>query len=114
MCGPLAPVSDGGLQLFAMLFRLIEHLGSLLDQMMAVCVTLLAKPKGGYRGIGIMPSLHRVWNRCHRDICRTWEQEHTRGYIAFAAASSHVDAVWRQAFAVQEARKQERPVVGSL
>ena len=38
-----------------------------------VVVLLLPKPDGGFRPIGLLPHLPRVWMRVRRDVARCWE-----------------------------------------
>eukprot|EP00959_Pyramimonas_sp_CCMP1952_P019670 415806-Pyramimonas_sp.AAC.1 len=76
----------------------MEATGSLPVQLSWVLVALLAKPCGGFRPIGIVPSWYRVWGRCRRFEALRWEIQHSRPYWAAGAHRGAGDVVWRQAF----------------
>ena len=67
---------------------------------------LLPKAKGGYRTIGVMLAIQRLWSRARRIEADEWEHRNFRAYFAAGSGSSPVDIVWRQAVR-QEARAAE-------
>ncbi len=62
-----------------------------------IVVVLLPKPDGGFRPIGLLPLLPRIWMRARRDVATAWERANKRTYLyAGEAMGAHV-AVWKQA-----------------
>eukprot|EP00959_Pyramimonas_sp_CCMP1952_P204683 4279935-Pyramimonas_sp.AAC.1 len=44
--------------------------------------SLLPKPAGGHRPIGLFSALHRLWARARRPYAERWEAEQQRLYLA--------------------------------
>ncbi len=97
-----AMLSDEGRSVVAAIMEASELLGTVPGQLRLANMPLIAKPKGGYRGIGVLPSLYRVWARARRSEADAWERDNKRAYWSAAKGNSAVDTVWRQA-AKQEA-----------
>ena len=66
-------------------------------QIERVLVALLPKASGGFRPIGLFPSLYRLWGRVRRPMAARWEQSHSRDYFAAGQYAGATDVVWRQA-----------------
>ena len=60
-------------------------------------VSLMEKPQGGYRPIGLFPSLYRVYMKVRQPAFMQWEKEHDRPFFAQGKGRGCVDPVWRQA-----------------
>ncbi len=90
-------LSDPALSVVASMFRCMELLGALPPQLDLVTIPMLPKPKGGFRAIGIFPSLYRLWARTRKPEADAWEEAHRRPYYSAAAGRSAQDTVWRQA-----------------
>ncbi len=99
----LALLCDDGLRVVATILRAVEVLGAWPRQVALITMPLLPKASGGYRAIGVLTALYRVWAKCRRPHADEWERRHSRGYFSAAAGNGPADTVWRQA-ARQEAR----------
>eukprot|EP00972_Heterocapsa_arctica_P097083 14322770-Heterocapsa_arctica.AAC.1 len=75
----------------------METLGTLPTQLRAVLMLLLAKPKGGFRPIGLFSSIYRLWAKARRPYAVAWEEAHWKPYFACGAGRGAEDTVWRQA-----------------
>ena len=62
-----------------------------------VIVVLLPKPDGGFRPIGLIPCLPRVWMRCRRDTAKAWEVKAERSFLYAGAGKGSTIAAWKQA-----------------
>ena len=58
-----------------------ERTGQWPDEAGLVVVVLLPKPDGGFRPIGLLPFLPRVWMRVRRDVAQEWERKVDRDPI---------------------------------
>ncbi len=90
-------VSDEGLRALAVLLAAVEAAGKWPSQTALVTMPLIGKPRGGYRGIGKMPALYRIWSKARRPEAVAWEAKHERPFFAASAGAGPIDAVYRQA-----------------
>ena len=90
---------DEGLEAVGKLLQIIETLGGWPRQTALVSTVLLPKPKGGWRGIGLFPALHRLYTRSCQPIFRQWELQTWRPYFAATSGKGPERVVWRQALA---------------
>ncbi len=97
-----ALLCDDALDALSHLLLAVEMTGRWPSQIGLVPMPLIPKPKGGYRGIGILPGLYRLWAKARRPMAEAWERDNPRGYLAAAIGSGALGAVWRKA-ARQEA-----------
>ena len=58
-----------------------EREGRWPRQVGIVVVVLLPKPDGGFRPIGLLPHLPRIWMRARRDEAKQWEVQCDRPYL---------------------------------
>ncbi|CAK0805345.1 unnamed protein product, partial [Prorocentrum cordatum] len=58
---------------------------------------LLAKPAGGFRNLGLLPELARLWETIRMPYARQWEQAQRRAYDWAAKGRSSERAAWVQA-----------------
>ena len=93
--------SGGALRTVGALLQAVEALGTFPEQIRMAPMALFAKPKGGFIGIGVYPSMCRVWAKARRPYCTQWELSHRRAYVAASMGKSCVDVVWRQSLAAE-------------
>ena len=73
-----------------------EREGRWPDLVAFVSVVLLPKPDGGFRPIGLFPTLIRVWMRLRRDMVDNWEKDNQRSFLyAGRQRGAHI-AAWTQ------------------
>ena len=96
-------ISDEGLQAIADLLSAIEARGVWPRQLRFVQIVLIPKPKGGFRPIGLMSSLYRLWGALRRPVLGAWEATHKLPIFAFGAGRSALSAVWRVALEAEKA-----------
>eukprot|EP00974_Lingulodinium_polyedra_P072908 7056871-Lingulodinium_polyedra.AAC.1 len=58
----------------------------------ALLAVLAAKPKGGYRCLGMYPSWYRVWAKAQRRPVVDWEEEHNMPFFQFCGGGSCIHA----------------------
>ncbi len=90
-----ASLSDDALAVLATLLQAVEVAGMWPRQLRLVVTALLPKPKGGFRPIGIMPALYRLWAKARRPWADAWEERHHRGYLSSARGNGPTDTLWR-------------------
>ncbi len=91
-----ALVGDEGLSVLSVVLAAVEAVGVWPSQTALVTMPLIGKARGGYRGIGKMAALYRVWSKARRPEADKWEAAHDRPFFAAAAGAGPVDAVHRQ------------------
>lgn len=69
----LTPLPLGILQAVLKLLALCEAAGRWPEVVQPVIIVLLAKADGGYRPIGLILALPRIWMRARRAVAREWE-----------------------------------------
>ena len=69
----LLRLSDEALTALAKLLAAMERNGQWADSLNLVLIVLLAKEDGGFRPIGLFPTVIRVWMRARTAQVRTWE-----------------------------------------
>ncbi len=93
---------DEGLAALATLLQAVEVGGAWPRQVSLVMTPLLPKAKGGFRPIGLMPAIYRVWAKSRRRWTDEWEAAHTRPYLSAAKGSGPIDTMWRLAARQEE------------
>ncbi len=91
----------------ALLLMTAEVNGCWPEAILLNIIVLLRKPEGGYRPIGLMPTLIRLWSRARRSMALEWEQRHARQYFYAGAGRSATVAAWKQAFRAELAHSLE-------
>ena len=66
--------------------------------------TLIPKPTGGRRRIGLVAALPRVWERVRKPVLKEWRREFTREYNWMTAGKGAGRAVWAQTVEEEAAR----------
>lgn len=64
---------------------------------------LRPKPGGGFRPIGLLPTLARIWSRARRAASLEWERQHSSGYMYAGEAKGATVAAWKQAARAEHA-----------
>ncbi len=91
----IAHLSDGALSVLATLLQATEVAGVWPRQVSLVVTALLPKPAGGFRPIGVLPAVYRVWAKARRPESDKWERQHARPYLSAAKGNGPVDTMWR-------------------
>ncbi len=92
-----ALVGDEGLRTLSILLSAVERSAIWPTQTSLVTMPLIGKPRGGYRGIGKLTGLYRIWSKARRSEAVAWEARNDRPFFAASAGAGPVDAVHRQA-----------------
>ncbi len=106
-------VCDAARNATARILDAVEAGGIWPTQVALVITPMIPKAKGGFRVIGAMPSLYRVWAKARREVAVDWERKHQRCYYAASPGIGPVDVVWAQA-ARQEAGAAKGEVAGMI
>ncbi len=106
-------VCDAAREATARILNAVEAGGIWPTQVALVITPMIPKPKGGFRVIGAMPALYRVWAKSRREAAVDWERKHQRSYYATSPGVGPVDVVWAQA-ARQEAGVARGEVAGMI
>jgi hypothetical protein len=64
---------------------------------------LYEKAQGGFRPIGLLPTIIRLWEYCRKTYLWDWEEENQRGYNWAAPGKSSYTVVAHQSLAVEAA-----------
>ncbi len=106
-------VCDEAREAAAKLLDAVEACGLWPTQIALAITPMIPKPKGGFRVIGSMPALYRVWAKTRREAAVEWERKFQRGYYAASPGTGPLDVVWAQA-AKQEAGAAKGEVTGMI
>ena len=85
------------------LLGLVERVGRWPRNVGHVLVVLLAKPAGGFRPIGLFPSIVRVWMRIRLADAVVWQSAYDRPWLYAGAGKGAEVAAWRQAARAEQA-----------
>ncbi len=91
----LGALSDDALGTLATLLLACETAGRWPRQINLVVTALIPKPKGGFRPIGVLPAVYRLWAKARRDLTDPWEAQYSRAYLASAKGNGPTDTLWR-------------------
>ena len=91
------------LEAFVTLITWCERLGRWPQFSQLVVVVLLPKPDGGFRPIGLLPMLARIWSRARRGVALKWERMQDRPYLFAGPARGATVAAWKQAARAEHA-----------
>ena len=94
-------VSDEGLDALAALLNLVEDLGTWPPGIAAVVSTLIPKPKGGTRPIGLFSGIYRLWARSRLTVATAWERANDQPFFSAKEGKAALDTVWNQAFSAE-------------
>ena len=71
----------GILEAAMQLLMLCEAAGRWPRAVQLVIIVFLAKVDGGFRPIGLIPALPRIWMRARRNLAKEWEASQARPYL---------------------------------
>ena len=63
-----------------------------------VVIALLHKTDGGYRAIGLLPFLPRLWMRTRKNVDAEWEASMHKPYLYAGKKMGSTVAAWKQGF----------------
>ena len=92
-----ALLSYKSLLALSMILEAMECLGMAPEEVQHVMIALLAKPKGGFRPIALLPAITRLHGKARKDDVDLWEANNTRSYLACSKGRGAADAVWKHA-----------------
>ena len=100
----IALLPDEAIQVLLDVLHAAEAVGRFPPQIDQTFMSLLPKPSGGFRTIGLYTSIYRVWAKARAALTKQWERSHASGE-GFAAGENRaaVDVVWRHSFAAEAA-----------
>ncbi len=93
----IADLPDEALAALAILLQAVEVSGQWPPQVSLVMTPLLPKPKGGFRPIGLMAGIYRVWAKARRAAADEWEAAHQRAYLSSSRGNGSIETMWRMA-----------------
>ena len=94
-------LSHGGLECLGLILQACLAVSALPPQVSYLVAFLISKAKGGFRSLGLFPSLYRLLLRCLRPRLRAWEHEYRRPFFSFASGQSCIWLLWRQSVAAE-------------
>ena len=71
-----------------------------------VLIALLPKPEGGFRPIGLLPLLPRLWMRVRRSVATEWEASMHKPYLYAGKRMGSTVAAWKQGFRAEYAAQR--------
>ena len=74
-------LSDGAIDALTDIGMAMENMMVHPRQCKLNILSLLPKPTGGYRTIGILPTLLRIWCRTRREFILCWQLSNARSYF---------------------------------
>ena len=80
-----------------------EEEGEWPEAVALTIIALLPKTDGGFRPIGLIPFLPRIWRRARRRCAREWEAKNPRPWLYAGKAKGANVAAWKQAMAAEAA-----------
>ena len=75
-----------------------------------VLIPLLPKGEGGYRAIGLLPFLPRLWMRTRKHVAAEWEASMQKPYLYAGKKMGVTAAAWKQGFRAELAAESGRSV----
>ena len=78
-----------------MLFMAMKAAGTWASILRTVFIVLLPKSEGGYRTIGLFPTLVRLWMRVRLGIAQMWQADNHRDYLYGGPGMSALMAAWK-------------------
>ena len=75
-----------------------------------ILIALLPKTDGGFRAIGLLPLLRRLWMRTRKQIAADWEESQQKPYLYAGKKKGATVAAWKQGFRAELAGSCGRSV----
>ena len=88
-------------------FYCCEAYGSWAEAMEYFSFFLLTKPTGGFRTIGLLPGLYRIWAKIRMPLVRDWAARVPRAYFAAGLGKSTEQAIGRMLMQAETASEDE-------
>jgi len=92
----VARISTALLTLLIQILTMCELTGRWPNAVALVLIALLPKTDGGFRPIGLIPFLPRLWMRVRRRIASIWEAANHRPYLYAGKGKGANVAAWVQ------------------
>ena len=86
---------------FATLLMAFEEKGDWCQILNLILVVLLPKATGGFRPIGLFPTVIRIWMRARYGLARAWQATHSLPVTFGGAGKSAQYAAWQAAFTAE-------------
>ena len=99
----LLRLSDEALTALAHILMAMERNGKWDEALNLVLIVLLAKDDGGFRPIGLFPTIIRVWMRARMVQIRTWEANNFSKELYGGKGVGAQRAAWVEAFSAEAA-----------
>ena len=107
-------LSDGAIEALIDIGLAMENMMVHPRQCKLNILKLLPKPAGGYKIIGILPTLLRMWCRIRREFIRCWQITNARSYFWGDAGRGSEKAVWWESLANESCVLKGRQAVTVL
>ena len=107
-------LSDGAIEALIDIGLAMENMMVHPRQCKVNILKLLPKPAGGYKTIGILPTLLRIWCRTRREFIRCWQLTNARSYFWGDAGRGFEKAVWWESLANESCVLKGRQAVTVL
>ena len=88
------------------IFILAELIGEWPAATGVVVIALLQKPQGGFRPIGLFPTLVRLWMRVRLPVAQAWQAANERAYFYAGPMKGAQVAAWKQAARAEMSRSR--------
>ena len=96
-----AMLPKAGQIVIALLLMLIEIFGDWPQQVTFALAALIPKATQGYRSIGVMPAIYRMWATTKRASTRSWGRQHAAPHLVWTSGNSCTEAAWWQCIRVE-------------
>ena len=106
-------LKESQLEIVMDVLEVVELLGMTPSNIQAVYAKLIPKHTGNQleqismRGIGLLPSLYRLWARLRQTEARRWEKQHRTPLMGHQAGRSIMEVVFMQGLRAESGQQQE-------
>ena len=106
----LGRLSSELLDWLVLILRHAEKTGEWQAAVELIIIVLLPKSDGGFRPIGLLPLLPRLWMRARRSVCISWEKMQHKPYLYGGKGMGADVAAWQQAARAELAATMQHEV----
>ena len=110
----IARLSNEALQALCDILMHMERSGDWDNSLRLVLIVLLAKDDGGFRPIGLFPTIIRIWMRARMTQVRAWEAAHHTDELYGGKGMGAQRAAWVEAFRSEAAVLQQEEQAQAL
>ena len=96
-------LTNGTADLLVRVLMICEEEGEWPEAVELIIIALLPKTDGGFRPIGLIPFLPRIWSRARRRCAREWEAKNPRPWLYAGKAKGANVAAWKQSMTAEAA-----------